>query len=241
MYFKGSIVITDPCYLVKHNEKKMPPEYELLRPKEKDYLSFEHERDYPDAIPKEVHELTAVESYMLELIHNKKINKKSFIPIKSKQYEKEFQCLLDAEFEWKKPYMGDWELTGCGENMGILGLTHYMTSTTYYGDWGCTVYNIKTDQKLGEFCADSGMVGVFNLEEVLMYNPDFKKFIEEHPWCVTVIENFNGNVEFEIKETPGGVIDKDGNGHRKGEVWTNKELSVVGKGNIEFRSLQTSC
>lgn len=46
---------------------------------------------------------------------------------------------------------------------------------------------------LGEFCADSGRVAVFDYDKL----PEKYKFwIEIHPWCATIIEDFTGNIKF---------------------------------------------
>ena len=76
-------------------------------------------------------------------------------------------------------------------------------------------------EDIGVFCADAGLVGVFLLDEILTYNPDWKSWIEEHPWCATIIENFYGEVEY--------YIDK-----------VNGEAHIVGTGNINFYTAQTS-
>ena len=76
-------------------------------------------------------------------------------------------------------------------------LTQYMERDTLYGDWSCTVYNSDTREKLGEFCADSGIVAVVLREEVLKYNP---AYVGES-WTETVIENFKGTVQFVVTET----------------------------------------
>lgn len=73
--------------------------------------------------------------------------------------------------------------------------------------------------KLGFFCADAGMVAVFLLDEVLRYNPEFSKWIKGHDWCVTLIKDFDGEVEYHI----------DGNG----------DAHIIGKGNINFFTTQT--
>ena len=74
---------------------------------------------------------------------------------------------------------------------------------------------IKENNVLGEFCADGGEVGVF------LYNSLTKediKFIEEHPWCVTVIKDFEGDVDI---------------------ININKSIHVIGKGNKPFYSVQS--
>ena len=111
----------------------------------------------------------------------------------------------------------DWDVCEYGENMSILGINHSMLRDTFYGDWECTTFNTDTTEELGNFCADSGMVGVFLLNEVLEYNPEFTEFLKEHPGLSTVIRNFKGTVQFIIKEF------EDGFG-----VWY--ELQVTGHG-----------
>lgn len=89
----------------------------------------------------------------------------------------------------------------------------------------CKIYDDKLSDasigmaKLGFFCADAGMVAVFLLDEVLKYNPDVSKWIEEHDWCVTLIKDFNGEINYHI--------DNDGYAH------------IIGKGNINFYTTQT--
>lgn len=113
----------------------------------------------------------------------------------------------------------DWRDCSCGNHMEILGITNYFTKDTMYGDWSCTVYK-DNDEVLGQFCADSGQVSCFMLDEVRAYNPNIDLWIEGHPWCVTKISNFTGEVYTEYN------ADEDC-------------LSVVGKGSINFHSLQT--
>lgn len=72
---------------------------------------------------------------------------------------------------------------------------------------------------LGRFCADAGMVCVVYLDEVLKINPYFQQWAEEHPWCVTIIENFEGDVEYVVDDST--------------------EAHIVGKGSINFCTTQT--
>lgn len=89
----------------------------------------------------------------------------------------------------------DWEKCNYGMSMGSLGFKQCITASTIYGDWSCDTMKLKTNEVIGSFTADAGMVGVFNLDEVLKYNPDFKDFMEVSPWCVTVIKNFTGDIQ----------------------------------------------
>ena len=112
---------------------------------------------------------------------------------------------------------GDWEKCRYGDRMDILGIKNYMCRGTIYGDWSCTTFNSDTNEPIGEFCADAGMVGVFLLDEVLTYNPDYNDY-EKIPWTTTLIKDFDGEVEFVVE---------------------NNEVLVVGKGNINFIGRQT--
>lgn len=113
----------------------------------------------------------------------------------------------------------DWSKSNYGDDMNKLGITNYICRDTIYGDWSCTTFNTDTNEAIGEFCADAGMVGVFLLDEVLKYNPDFNYHIEI-PWTTTLIKNFDGDVNFEINEYD--------------------EVEVIGRGNINFIGIQTS-
>lgn len=73
--------------------------------------------------------------------------------------------------------------------------------------------------EIGNFCADAGMVCVVYLDEVLKVNPGFKEWAEEHTWCATIIENFYGEVDYEVDE--------------------DMDAHIVGRGNIDFYTTQT--
>ena len=123
-----------------------------------------------------------------------------------------------------------------GSGLQKLGFTDYIWEDTIFGDWGCTTYKLKefairkdvdklsksdVDGELGNFCADAGLVGVFYLEEILKFNPDFKYPINEYgcEWA-TVIEDFDGEIEYIV----------DG----------NNEAHIKGIGNVNFITVQTS-
>lgn len=189
MKFKGTIIITDPCYIIKKCLEENP---------------------YPCPWDKE---------------HVDAPNRGELI----KQYNK-----------WERLH-DDWRKCDYGQNMEALGISHYICSGTIYGDWSCTTYKITEDpykvidnfveaakngedygvncSNLGNFCADAGMVTVFDLDEVRKYNPGIDEWIASHDWCVTTITDFDGEVEY--------YIDQAGYAH------------IVGIGNINFFTDQT--
>lgn len=226
----------------------MPPEHLLLKPKEEDFLVSAKEKNgrkvllpsyYSDAVPKLPEEYDEFDLQMIEqnrrikelfkdnpLIY-KKLGKS--IPMKSELYNKEYALLQEAYQKWKEPYLDDWERCDFGESLDKLGFTSFLSSNTYYGDWSCTTYESKTQKELGEFCADAGMVCVVLLDEVLKYNPDFNYHIEK-PWTTTLIKDFKGEISLEIKEIPYEY---------EGKNYSDKGLSILGTGNINFFTSQT--
>lgn len=66
-------------------------------------------------------------------------------------------------------------------------------------------------ENIGCFCADAGLVSVFLLDEVRQYNPDIDEWIACHSWCVTTIKDFDGNVEYYVDENRAAHIYGTGN------------------------------
>ena len=85
------------------------------------------------------------------------------VDYKSKLYDECNEKFLKALNEYKKLNADDWELCEYGENMEELGIHTYICRDTLYGDWLCTTFNTDTDEVLGSFCSDAGMVRVFLL------------------------------------------------------------------------------
>jgi hypothetical protein len=135
-----------------------------------------------------------------------------------------------------------------------------LSKSTIYGDWGCTVFRGTKDEvnrnineirksyddirkkykkkkkisqenklieaefdkkyKLGDFCADAGLVAVFLLKDILKDKSDECKENLKKEWIRTIIEDFTGEVEYEI----------DG----------EDKAHIVGIGNVNFYTIQTS-
>lgn len=120
---------------------------------------------------------------------------------------------------------------------------------TLYGDWSCTVWKANDysecikENELGTFCADAGMVVVANYEDVKMVYPEVKQFIEDHPWCVTIIKGFKGTVQMiKVKREYIHTMDfypEKSYGYKKGDKFTEMSLELFGKGNINWISIQT--
>ena len=149
-----------------------------------------------------------------------------------REYDRLSSSLREAEEEkddWKKCYYGD--------RMDLLGINNCLISDTLYGDWSCTTFNSDTKESIGNFCADTGMVGVFLLDEVLTYNPDFDYHINK-PHTTTLIKNFTGEVWIEKRHSEG-IYEDTTKFHKAGDKWENDSIHVLGSGNINFITRQT--
>lgn len=234
MKFNGNIIITDPCYIMKKPDYSKMPKYEdffsYLRKeidddgKENTYYDILAYQDVRDETLEEYlapYKNDAIfNSQMIEWLTKDYYNLKENGNLSkvSSIFQKEEAAYNAAFDKWYEENEGDWDKTNCGEDFSPLGFTNFLSSYNGYGDWSCTTVNKDTNEKIGKFCADAGMVGVFLLDEVLRYNPDFDYHINR-PWTTTLIKNFNGDIEL--------VKDKENN------------ISVVGKGNINFFTIQT--
>jgi hypothetical protein len=110
-------------------------------------------------------------------------------------------------------------------NFEESGPYDFIMRSTLYGDWSCTTVDTDTGEKLGDFCADAGMVAVFEMEDLKKYNPEMEDWCKEHSWCATVIPNFTGDVQIKVGISEGKYYDF--------------YCYVEGRGNINFRGFQT--
>lgn len=117
-------------------------------------------------------------------------------------------CYLSANMPKEK--CRDFECTRISD-YGIVGVE----SDTYYGDWSCTTFASTIKAKLGNFCADSGMVCVADLNSVLEFNPNFD-YHKTKDWTTTLIKDFKGTVSIKITKNK--------------EEWPAYIISVVGHG-----------
>ena len=223
MYFKGDIIITDPCYIMNEDNSddicNAPRWWDYVKASceikidknGNEYKSYNLPKpeDYPDCREKTLGECTNIEKQLLEYNIKK--------PLISPTLQAEWDAYHKANDEWHSVPHSDWERCGLGDEMEVLGINTYLSRDTIYGDWSCTTFNSDTKEPIGEFCADAGMVGVFLLDEVLKYNPKFDYHLER-PWTTTLIKDFDGEVD---------IVEIDG------------AVQVIGKGNINFVTKQT--
>lgn len=156
-----------------------------------------------------------------------------------------------------KDSIKDWGKHSYGERMSLLLKTdNFICESTICGDWSCTCwkgdkaidltleeFNKMTEEErenmiYGQFCADSGQVIVVSLKDVIAYNPDFLKWAKEHRWCVTLIEDFVGTVEY--------CVGKDEYSKEKEEKYGKEFMETAsrycylrGEGNKQFITSQT--
>lgn len=251
--FDGDIIITDPCYIMKKQNwdwKDCPSWWdyvskvtteEVYREDGTHYTRYNPPRpeDYPDCRPKQLSDYDDDEHGKL-MFKLDVLLKPENPRMHSDTLKAEYDAHRKAEKEWRREHQSDWEKCYYGECMNVLGINHSLITSTLYGDWGCTTYNSDTKEIIGQFCADAGLVGVFYLDEVLKYNPEYNDYLRTDgenglPWPVTVIRDFHGEVMLATRQEHKNrkYPDKIPNG------WDD-ECRVVGTGNINFISTQTS-
>lgn len=170
-------------------------------PKWEDFYKYKRQEDYPDYDP---------------------------VTKQSKLCNKAYKDYKAAIAKWDAEHPRDWERCSYGQDMSVLGLKTWMTRDTIYGDWSCHTFNQDTKEPIGQFCADAGLVGVFLLEEVLKYNPEFDYHIERKR-TTTLIKDFHGTVRFVVNEN-SGTWEDDSEYHKKGDTWVDYDVQVIGDG-----------
>lgn len=212
MYFKGTIVITDPCYVIKKNPIEYPNREDFGLPASIGSKPF---KDY--STPEELAYKAALDKYYKE--------SPKYDDWDKCDYGKNMEVLGIHNYISKSTIYGDWGCTTYQTEKepkelleSILRVLNDNLEDEEYVDDELPIPD--EGKAIGVFCADAGLVGVFLLDEILAYNPDWKSWIEEHSWCATIIRDFEGEVEY--------YIDK-----------VNREAHIVGTGNINFYTVQT--
>lgn len=184
MKFKGSIIITDPCYVAKDDD------WEKC-----DYGDSMHILGFTDIISEQtIYGDWSCTTYEIDRNPEELVQKLADL---SKQFHEEYEAL------------------------GGFGKITDEDRMALYDKFDALQDELvpSSVKPIGDFCADAGMVCVLYLDEVLKYNPDFEEEYMSKPWVVTVIKDFDGEVEY--------VVDNNGDAH------------IVGTGNINFFTTQT--
>lgn len=212
MYFKGTIVITDPCYIIKENPIKIPqPEDFNLSPS----INSKKFTDYKTS--DELAYKAACDKYYNEYPKHDDWAKCDF--------GEDMEVLGIHNYFTEPTIYGDWSCNTykISENPKdfVNKVEQDIKDNLYEEEFGNEeTYIPDCGEEIGEFCADAGLVSVFLLDEILAYNPNWAKWIEEHPWCATIIEDFEGEVEYYCDEV-------------------ETDAHIVGEGNINFYTIQT--
>ena len=193
MKFKGTIIITDPCYIMRAKHHGTTPITE------DDWRACDYGQNM---------EVLGIKHYICESTIYGDWSCTTYATSNPKK-------AVDDLAEIAKYFNDKYEKYG-----GYKGITdeQYASLRNECNDKQ-NALNLELEN-IGRFCADAGLVSVFLLDEVRQYNPDIDTWIASHPWCVTTIEDFDGNVEY--------YIDK------------NSEAHIYGTGNINFFTTQTS-
>ena len=212
MYFKGTIVITDPCYVIRENAAEYPNRENFRLPASIINKPF---KDY--FTPKELAYKAALDKYYKET--------RKYDDWDKCDYGKNMEVLGIHNYISKSTIYGDWGCTTYQTEEepkelleSILRVLNDNLENEEYKD--NKLHILDEGKAIGGFCADAGYVGVFLLDEILEYNPKWESWIKEHSWCATIIKDFEGEVEYYIDKVNGGA-------------------HIVGTGSINFYTVQT--
>lgn len=239
MYFKGDIIITDPCYIMKKKTGKPTiNDYEILKGKGSKLFS-----EYTDEENAAYKELEAARM---------KWEKENPDDWDTCDYGDNMEALGFTNYLTSDTGYGDWSCTTLLDSpetpevqKKLLAASSEMfyeynfTGKTaeekkdYFHKRQAEIDQMEKDSGivLGHFCADAGLVSVFLLDEILKYNPDFNYHIER-PHTTTLIKDFDGEIiissrDYEYLDEETNVLVQD------------DEVSVMGTGNINFYTTQT--
>lgn len=230
MKFKGTIIITDPCYVRKR--------YEDLAPKFKTWPGLEGVTESTQFSEFTEEQIKAYEEYYKARteFHDK------YDDWHKCGYGENMEALGINTYMTHSTIYGDWSCSTYSTDNPKKAVDDLAEIAKYsndkYEEYGgyevitdeqyealCAECDAKQDalnlevENIGHFCADTGLVSVFLLDEVKKYNPDIEKWIEEHGWCATVIKDFDGDVEY--------YVDAAGDAH------------IIGTGSVNFFTTQT--
>ena len=181
MKFKGTIIITDPCYIVKKCTKKNP---------------------YPFPWTTENIKAPNIEEMV------KKYNEweDAHDDWTKCMYGQNMEVLGIKHYICESTIYGDWGCTTYKVDSNPKEIVDNFAEAEENGrDYGVEC------SALGNFCADAGLVAVFLLDEVRKYNPDIDEWIASHDWCVTTIPDFDGEVNYYVDKQDSAHIVGVGN------------------------------
>jgi hypothetical protein len=92
-------------------------------------------------------------------------------------------------------YSGDWNKCKIGKDLSVLGFENFMVDETICRDWGCYLVDDKNKQ-IGYITADSGLTGIFLLNEIKKYSKTMVNYIKQNRHSATIINNFQGDIQF---------------------------------------------
>ena len=221
MYFHGDIIITDPCYLYpdmnwdefeeKEDEMRTKYNYEALIDSITDWEEIENwdirrlTFSYPNPVP-----FKQKDSIFPKYLYSKTLEK----------VYKEYQEKIN-----------DWyDTNGRISDLSQCNLSQYISRPTLYGDWGCNVFDMNSEDKhsVGEFCADGGMVCVCYVDEIKKLCGEQKLIDLENSGSACIIRDFDGYVWGEVKKhtftyNKKKCVDYDLKFHIDGINYINKE------------------
>lgn len=250
MKFKGDIIITDPCYIMPKETAKYPDHKEFGI---SDELYKKPATEYTPEEKELINKLSKAQDEYWKKRNEEDLWRNGSIDLDSGDGMQKFGF---TSFLWGSTEYGDWSCTTVKDGPETQALIakmnqQYLEFFNKYNFSGLSEEEkanlmeeyekerkaITTDNLiLGSFCADAGLVAVFLLDEVLRFNPEFDYHINRL-WTTTLIKDFDGDIQLTHRTVQVPEYDSDYN--KTGKLVNEHEVSVIGKGNVDFYTTQT--
>lgn len=144
-------------------------------------------------------------------------------------------CYIMRDEDWE--HFLDMEFSETAQ--GSYGLDNYLrryhnfgelvAGDTGIGDWNNVVYNTNTDETVGKFCADAGMVICCTASDLKNYGADFDEIKRlASIGCAAIIENYSGHIRLCYETTPSSklaVLEAVGDENSDDINWSTEHLA----------------
>ena len=243
---KETVVITDPCYVVPHdneenNSNKWHEMLNLIDNAEPKLGIHVNNAPISKFISDFYINLLSEMEQEIEK-HKDSISQDEVDLFNNSKTEKALE-LLNAVIDtyknpkynlYSSPYIDEDPLSyilPSKNSLTSLGIRKSLVGSTVFGDWSCVVIDTSNNEIIGQFCADAGMYIIAPLKDILEYNPDFKEWMKQHEWCVATIPDFTGYIE--VVPTLHSYTHKD-----EKVTTLEKSIRINGYGSINFTTRQ---
>lgn len=125
-----------------------------------------------------------------------------------------------------------WERAYCGTKLELFGFKNFICEEITSGESFYELYINKKRTPSGYFTSKTGIIGVFQLDEIIKFNPYFMDYYNYHMEDFAVINNFDGDVRVSRE-----VYWENENSEIEKRIMYHKQLLGVGENSISKKHI----